>query len=221
MYGRSFWPFVAISLVPNVPFFISGYMPWPVALALILVGIVLSFLQSGAFVCGVMGHYASRRVDVIECYSAAWRRVFSLAGVTIVVVLALLASMILWVILIGIPLFFYLLVIWFFANEAIMVEGKGPIAALGRSSDLVRGTWWRVFGIGVVFVLMLAGLSVAGWIPAAIIGFSSPVAGSIVFTAVSVLVAPIYFIGRTLVYLDLRVRKEGYTLEALVRDVGR
>ena len=220
MYRRSFWPFVLIALVPQVPFFLSGFTPLLLTVLLVLVGIVLSFLQIGAFVCRVVGEIVSERVDVVECYRAAWRRALSLVGTFILITLALLVPMILSLVIVGLPLLFYLVIIWFFAGEAIMVEGKGPIPALGRSRELVRGTWWRVFGIAVVFGLMSLGLLIAGAIPAVIIGFFSPLDASVLLTVVSVLVVPVFAIGRTLLYLDLRVRKEGYTRDALASDVG-
>ena len=220
MYRRSFWPFVLIALVPQVPFFISGYTPLPLTLLLVLVGIVLGFLQAGAFVCGVVGEIVSNSVDVVECYRAAWRKALSLIGAFILILLALVIPLILSVVITGLPLLLFLLVIWFFVTETIMVEGKGPIQALGRSRELVKGTWWRVFGIAVVFVLMSFGLFVVGAIPAAIIGFFSSSVGGVLFTAVSILVVPIFSIARTLLYLDLRVRKESYTGQALASEVG-
>ncbi len=221
VYGANFWPLFVMALIPNVPLAISGYMSSLLDAIFILVGILLLVLQAGAFVCWVAGHYASREVDVLECYRAAWRRVLSLAGATILILLALVVSMILWVILIGIPLFFYLLVIWFFADEAIMIERKAAVAALGRSRELVRGSWWRVFGIGVTFVGIILGLFLVGLIPSVIVWNINEDLGNILLTVVSVLVAPIFFVGRTLVYLDLRARKEGYSLEALASDIGR
>ena len=221
VYGANFWPLFVMALIPDIPFILAGYVPLPLEVALILVGIVLLVLQAGAFVYAVAGLYLARELDVLECYRAAWRRVLSLAGATILILLALVVSMILWVILIGIPLFFYLLVIWFFADEAIMIERKAAVAALGRSRELVRGSWWRVFGIGVAFVGIILGLFLVGLIPSVIVWNINEDLGNILVTVVSVLVAPIFFVGRTLVYLDLRARKEGYSLEALASDIGR
>ena len=124
------------------------------------------------------------------------------------------------VVIIGIALFFYLLVIWFFAFEAIMIEGKESIAALGRSRELVRGNWWRLFGVGVVFVLIFGAVSIAGGIAGLVLEIFSPVPGQLAFTAATVLVFPVMSIGRTLVYLDLRVRKENYNLGVLAAEAG-
>jgi hypothetical protein len=220
VYRANFWPFALIALVPQVPVLVTLLTPTWLDVLLALVSLFLSILASGAAVHAVAQLYLGRPVDVSQCFKRAWHRVLSIVVVTVVTALALIGSVVLMIIVVGIPLFFFLLVVWFFAVEAIMIEDRRLLAALGRSRELVRGSWWRVFGIGVVFVLVLIGLSIVGLIPTAIIAPSSSTAGDFLATAVSVLVAPIFFIGRTLVYLDLRVRKEGYTLAALSSEVG-
>lgn len=43
----------------------------------------------------------------------------------------------------------------YFAAQAAVVDGLGPVQSLKRSAELVRGSWWRTFGllltIGAVF----------------------------------------------------------------------
>ncbi|MDX2405797.1 hypothetical protein NJO91_22070 [Streptomyces microflavus] len=38
------------------------------------------------------------------------------------------------------------------APTVVVFENQGPFAALRRSAQLVRGSWWRVFGIGLLAV---------------------------------------------------------------------
>ena len=160
-------------------------------------------------------------MDVLTCYSHALAVLLPAAVVTIVVALALAGSAILMLIIIGIPLFFYLLVVWFFAMPAVVIEGMDGIAALGRSRQLTRGSWWRLFGIGIVFVLLIMGIAIAGGLVSAILLFVDPRAFAIAVVALGALVTPIYYAGSVLVYIDLRVRKEGYTLQALSDDLVR
>ncbi|MFD6277644.1 hypothetical protein ACFWFI_19025 [Streptomyces sp. NPDC060209] len=47
------------------------------------------------------------------------------------------------------------------APAIVVFEGQGPLAALRRSSQLVRGDWWRIFGITLLAGLMAA---VAGYV---------------------------------------------------------
>ena len=51
-------------------------------------------------------------------------------------------------------------------------------------------------------------------------GLLSTVLGSPPSAALSVVLLPVILIDRTLVYFDLRVRKDGYTLADMAREVG-
>ena len=94
------------------------------------------------------------------------------------------------------------------------------MAALGRSRGLVQGSWWRVFGIGIVFVVVLILATFIASIPGLILGMANDTLGGLLVTMGSVFVAPIGYVGATLVYFDLRVRKEGYNVETLASEVG-
>ena len=101
-----------------------------------------------------------------------------------------------------------------------MIERQEPISALGRSKWLVDGSWWRVFGILIIFFLIAFGISI---VPSAIAGFISafyPLIGSLLIAVIQTLVLPIGFIFSTLLYFDLRVGKEGYTLDRLASAMG-
>ncbi|MEK8142610.1 hypothetical protein NKH18_10690 [Streptomyces sp. M10(2022)] len=47
------------------------------------------------------------------------------------------------------------------APSVVVFEGQGPIAAMRRSSQLVRGDWWRIFGISLLVYVMAM---VAGYV---------------------------------------------------------
>jgi hypothetical protein len=111
--------------------------------------------------------------------------------------------------IIGIPAAIYFAVTWTFIWQAALIDGSGPRAALARSSALVRQNWWRVLGIMLVVGIIAGAIS-------AVLG-TIPVVGS---TIGSILSTPIAVTGATLLYYDLRVRKEGYTLEALAEELG-
>ncbi|MFJ6435069.1 hypothetical protein [Streptomyces sp. NPDC091416] len=77
------------------------------------------------------------------------------------------------------PLAAWLWVKFSLAPSAVVFEGQGPIGALRRSSRLVRGDWWRIFGI-----TLLAG-AVAGFagyliqIPFSLLGTFSGMLGTV------------------------------------------
>ena len=132
-----------------------------------------------------------------------------IGGITAVSVLVTTFSWVGWILVIvcacaGI----YLGISWILIFPAALLEGVGPIAALSRSYSLVRNSWWRVLGITLVVGLISGVISIVlGLIP--VVGF----------IIASILVAPIYTIANTLLYYDLRVRKEEYTLEALSSEL--
>lgn len=45
------------------------------------------------------------------------------------------------------------------APAAVVFEGLGPFAALGRSVRLVKGCWWRVFGISLLGAIIAGAIS--------------------------------------------------------------
>ena len=232
VYGKAIIPFFAIALIPQIPSLLSLAVGGPVddaaqpdisltetvlALASLLIGIV-----AGAASIFCLGQVlAGRSVDVMDCYGRALSVLLPLLAATIIVSLALIGSAILMLVLIGIPLFFYVLVIWFFAVQAVVIENRSTFDALKRSQELVKGNWWRVFGIGVVFILLGIALLIPAIIVSVIVGLINAVLANVVLGVAVALVTPVLYIGSTLLYIDLRVRKEGYGLQDLVDDLAR
>ena len=66
----------------------------------------------------------------------------------------------LWIIFIGTPLAMYLGIRWGFGALPILFEETSLATALRRSSELVRGTWWRVCGIYAAIFLLWWTLSI-------------------------------------------------------------
>ena len=210
VYRANFSIFFFISLIAGIPVIISPFTPQPVAIILPVIGVVFGIMASAASVSVVHRQLVGWQVTVGQSYSRAFARAPSLIG-TWVVFIVILA-----IFLVTIVGFFYFLVRLFFWSQAIMVEGRrGPIEALGRSQDLVRGSWWRVFGIGVAFVLLFVATGIGVVIVGSIFNIFSPVAGAVVLIVLEIVITPIGYIGATLVYFDLRVRKERFTVGTL------
>ncbi len=232
VYGKAIIPFFAIALIPQIPSMLSLAVGGTVedasltdtsltetilALASVLIGIVAG--AASVFCVGQV--LAGRNVDVMDCYGRALSVLLPLLATTIIIGLALVGSAILVLVLIGIPLFFFVLVIWFFAVQAVAIESKSTFDALRRSHELVKGNWWRVFGIGVLFILLGIALLVPPIIGSVIVGSVNAVLSSVVMVVAFALVTPVLYIGSTLLYIDLRVRKEGYGLQGLMDDLAR
>jgi hypothetical protein len=117
---------------------------------------------------------------------------------------------------------------WSVTFAAIVAERAGPFRAMGRSWELTRGHWWRVFGTLLVVVLISLVLYLA-----VVAGLGGAIATSddmseftyatlttaltvILFAILYPLVASII----TVIYYDLRVRNEGFDLQLLAQGVG-
>jgi hypothetical protein len=123
------------------------------------------------------------------------------------------------------------------AVPAVVLEGAGPVTALRRSWQLVRGSWWRVFGItllaGIVVALIGLVLQVpfivvralvsggSGFTPVSSPGTTVAVAApsvlGLVIGAIGSIVAatctrPISAGVTVLLYTDMRMRREGLDL---------
>lgn len=117
--------------------------------------------------------------------------------------------------------------VWAVAAPALALERLGMRAALGRSLALVRGTFWRVWGIRALGFLLTAVLGYLVELPFDLIAglvwnadpldsnvdVSNPAAFVVVLSigqlVTSALLTPISAAIELLLYTDLRMRKEG------------
>lgn len=122
-----------------------------------------------------------------------------------------------------------------FAPAAIVVEQVGIYQGLLRSWQLTKNSWWRIFGITIVVNLMVG---VIGYVVQIPVQLASGAVGSVVSphpdfasmssallvttiisTVVSTLVGSITFAFQTsvsaLIYMDLRMRREGLDVELM------
>ena len=244
VYGRRFRRLVGLVAVVQLPVSLLELLPGGLPV-FILVSLMATFggvFVFGAIISAVGQDYLLGAVDIARCYSRAWWRVVSLAAVgTVLAVLNLSAVYILTtavteqspaasavVLILSVPIL-TLLVYSIFTPHAIIVEGLKPIGAVRRSYSLVRGSWWRVFGIFLVILLVTIGLALlvsapfafASWLaaPEEPTGLSSTFnfLGGVI---VGIAVAPVVATALTLLYYDLRVRKEDYDLTLLSKEMG-
>ena len=173
---------------------------------LFVISLIVNALMQGALIHAVSEQTVRQTSNFGQSYSAAWQKIGNLIGACLLVGLAvgLMA-----ITIIGIPVAIYLGVRWFFVIHAVQIEGSGITESLSRSSKLVEGNWWRVFGI-----MLVVGLIV--WVISFALSFI-PVIGSIIG---AVIATPIMAAAQTLLYYDLRHRKGGYTAETLARELG-
>jgi len=142
-------------------------------------------------------------------------------GGAVAVVIAVLVVLLPFVVLTWIGVLLYP------ATAVIVVEGLGVRDALWRSAELVRGSWWRFFGVQLLAALLITVVGLAVMLPMVFLGVGRAAAGagmvavlattgvaSTLVTAAALAVAP-GVVG--LLYLDQRIRRERYDLD-LERD---
>lgn len=146
---------------------------------------------------------------------------------------------ILWVTLLGTILsivgFFFLIVpgIYLYVSFAVAVpvlltEGLKGREALGRSRRLVKGRWWGTFGVVVLGAILV------GIVEGALIGLTAIVTtldtadptlqsflfGTTATVLASLIATPLSAAFVTVLYFDLRVRKEAFDLQLLAEQIG-
>jgi hypothetical protein len=121
----------------------------------------------------------------------------------------------------GIP---FVMTLFLVVAPVVAVEGEGPLRAMGRSARLVRPRYFPSMGIALLMALVseLLGLALAALpqVLAAWIGLERGwpllALGAI---AAELIVLPFVAAATVLLYLDLRVRTEGFDIEMAAVDV--
>ena len=184
--------------------------------------LVLTTLAAAACYRAVSSLYLGERPTVGGSIAFAAGRVFPLIVLSILYFVGLIPAFL--------ALFFpgvWLAVAWSVSYPAMLSEGLGPVAALGRSFRLVKGRWWATFGAFLVMYLIVIVISgILGVIFGATLIASTDneavaaVMYTIVNTLSSLITLPLFAAVLTIIYFDLRVRKEGFDLQLLARGVG-
>ncbi|HVE79817.1 MAG TPA: hypothetical protein VNA89_13190 [Gemmatimonadaceae bacterium] len=114
---------------------------------------------------------------------------------------------------------------WAFAMQAvILLEGVPVLGAFDRSRYLARGHVLRILGTLLLTFLIFAGVLLvivvaAGFLIAALFpGREGPL--SVIVELVTVGLSPLFTVVTTLLYYDLRIRKEGFDLEVRAGRLG-
>ena len=232
IYGKQLRRFLMLVAVVQVPVtIIAQLVPGDIG-GYAVVGIMTVFgavLVYAAVVFAVGQHYLTGEIDVRICYQrVSWRLVslvLSAFIIAVTIVIGVLLSFIVFPIIVAVAYAVY----WSMAAQTMMVEGYKLSAALRRSFELIRGTWWRVFGFSLMFALVGVGLGFLVAVPFALLSwivapddatsasYAIQMIGAIV---VAVSVPPVIAIASTLLYYDLRVRKEDYDIATLSREMG-
>lgn len=233
----------AVQAVASLP--VDDALTLVVQMPLLVLSLLVSLLATGLLTSIVAAGLLGQRLDAGQSWRRLRHRWLPLIGLTLLITiiaialvaapfvlgLALLAAgnaagfLVMLVLLVPAGLAAaYLSVRWVLAPPVLILEGRGVLASMKRSGQLIRRSWWRVFGIlllGYVLVTFVASvLSLPAQLLASI-GLVSPdldqwalPAGTAAATLISGLVTlPFVAAMLTLLYVDIRIRREGLDLD--------
>lgn len=183
--------------------------------------VVATSVATAACYRSISGAYVGDDPDWRESVRFGFRRLWSVLGVTILTTLATLAGALLC--LVGV---LWPLTIFAVAVPVLLVEGTTAVGAMGRSRQLVAGHGWRTLGVVLLGLVLAMALQAAISAPLIVVmlGDASPTVEGVVTGVVqaisTVLVTPFTAALTMALYVDLRVRKEGFDLVLWAQRLG-
>jgi hypothetical protein len=226
LYRANFGLFFGITAVIFIP--LGVLWAWPLLMAAgVLFTMVASVVTLGPLTKAVSDRYLDRPTDVASAYRYMRGRFLAYVLTLILAGLFVLVG--------GVLLFVGAFVFGFwcaFVVQTFVIEDKTGFAAIWRSKFLVgKGVWAEVVAISFVMNVFSSIIEYAVVLPASALlvgaaggsytGFSP---GMLVFGlltgAVQALVFPLALVALILLYYDSRIRKEGFDLQMLAREMG-
>jgi hypothetical protein len=218
-----------------------------VTLGLVLVSLLVVVpLGEAATTRAVSDRYLDRTSSLLAAYRAAWSRLGALITMILILIGAYAGSLfavIALVALLGavgaggvgallaivafvalIPALVVIYVRTVVAVPAIVLERVSGWHGLQRSWRLINGRFWPTFGrmllLALIASIISSVIAAVFEIPGAALAPSNTFVFDQVASAVAaVFVGPITYIGVTLLYYDIRIRKEGFDIEMLARSL--
>jgi len=192
-------------------------------LVAVLLTLLATTLASAACFKAVADAYLGERSTWRQSLGYAARRLRSVIWVSVLGWILVLVGLVL-CILPGI----YLYACFVIAVPILLTENLRGRKALGRARALVRGRWWKVFVVVLLGTLLTSILSggltalgesviASGHDVNTVSGF---VASFVTQTIANTLTIPFTAAFVTVIYFDLRVRKEAFDLQLLARQIG-
>jgi hypothetical protein len=168
--------------------------------------IVLAYVLMGAVVYGTISHLRGGKPGMGQIVA----RGFAVALPVIVIAIAFSIIMTIGMMLLVVPGIF-VIVVFAVTVPAYVVEKPGIVGSFRRSWNLTKGNRWRVLGILVILMVILA---IVGMVIGAAAGFSVVMGTDLTFVlivnyVVSAFSAALMSVAIAVMYHDLRVAKEG------------
>lgn len=188
-----------------------------------LIGYIAGLLAQAACFRAVADAYLGEQVNWRASLRFALRRIPGLVLLSIATSIVILVGFVLCIVP-GV----YFWVAYSVAVPVLLVEGSGAFPSMGRARGLVKGRWWGTAGVAVVGYVLIAIVSSGLTFVVVGVAFAHPeqntasgfVLNTLASTVASMLTTPAAAAFATVLYIDLRVRKEGFDLLLLARGLG-
>jgi hypothetical protein len=234
LYKAHFVLFVGIIALPHLATLVFGLVSLPLRRYLglgmfewffIAIGLALlvGAISQAATIVAVSEVYLGRPTGIVDSYMKVR---FSLVGVILLTFVMGVACG-LGAMLLVVP-GFVLAMMWSLAVPAAVLEDQGIVDAMTRSADLTRGFRWRVFVIWLLFFVLTISVSFLLQWPIRIATLAAikshtpstlrwlGAASTVISFFTTCLVGPLATIAFSLLYYDLRVRKEAFDLQLMM-----
>lgn len=202
-------------LVIRLVFDLNIVAPTPGAMAAIdlnqifliaVVAVAIFVLAGGVTTVIASSVYLDRPVDVLAAFGQVLRKFVPMVVATLMVVVFGVIGLMLFVI----PAF-YVIARFFAVRQIILLEDTGVGRAMRRTSSLSAGKKWHI--LATLFFVAVITLAIDAGVSMLIARVPSQVLVNLVSTAVAVVIGPLFGIAETVLYYDLRIRKEGFDVE--------
>jgi len=188
---------------------------WGAAAVGWVVAVVIGAIVQGALTRATVSDNEGHRATFGECIAAAVRVLLPLIAIGLIFGIAVGFGFVL-LIIPGV----ILMVMWSVAGPAVVVERDGVMRAFSRSSELTKGSRWKIFGLFlvllVIYIVIFALLAVVG-LRMVSAGATEPFGlANMIGNAISAVVLNLLWgTIQPSLYLELRQAKEGGSLENL------
>ncbi len=203
---------------------ISGTDPLGPLFAVTGVFVAIQFLIIQPFLLAAITRaaadvYLGEPIGIGRTYRFALRLLLPILWI---MVLGLLATLVGFVLLI-IPGIIVLIRLTFTAPVLVVEDLRGR-KALGRSWRLAAGHFWRILGVvilaGLIVGIVALIVSIPGELALQMLGPDAWPISALVTALASVLTTPFSILVVVLLYFDLRIRKEGFDMEVMARELA-
>ena len=234
IYGRHFREFLWLAIIAQAPTKAALLVPignLTIYIILNLINVCSLIVIFGATIYGVSQHYVYDSINVKDCFKRLQTNMIPMVMLTGIVAILTTLSVTLsllmpWVFVVSIGiLIFGAYVVPCSIVPVIMVEGMGIRNATARALVLTQGGILRMLAHLGVYLLVGLGLGIVLFLP---FYYLFPPSGGIInklliigIGAIPAIIVPtLISISVTLLYFDLRIHKEDYSVHQLSQDLG-